>query len=266
MIGLTSQLRLLAISVVALATVVTGCMTKPSLEVPLPQSPYFRPDRQDTKFFHALGKKQDAVISKCSAGPDCDQAVFLRALIALFENRELARSQFQKVVSLPDKSKYAPASQQWLNLLQTPSVDSSASWFEIHTKADEIAQENGTLSRTLEQLVRDLLARESDVQHLVSVKDAEATTVEALQRELADRQKKIDELTVKKEPAKAASETATVNALQVQLEQREKKIQELTHQLEALKRIDQEMREKARPIRPTVPPPTLPPAESEPKQ
>ncbi|GKS58447.1 hypothetical protein YTPLAS18_19740 [Nitrospira sp.] len=122
------------------------------------------------------------------------------------------------------------------------------------------------MSRTLEQLVRDLLARESDVQHLVSVKDAEATTVEALQRELADRQKKIDELTVKKEPARAAAETATVNALQAQLEQREKKIQELTHQLEALKRIDQEMREKARPIRPTVTPPTLPPAEGEPKQ
>ena len=49
-----------------------------------------------------------------------------------------------------------------------------------------------------------------------------------------------------------------VQALQKQLSERDKKIDELSSQLEALKRIDQEMREKVRPIRPpsTVVPPT----------
>jgi hypothetical protein len=45
------------------------------------------------------------------------------------------------------------------------------------------------------------------------------------------------------------------------LTDRDKKIEELTSQLEALKRIDQEMRDKVRPIRPpstVVPPPTAP--------
>ncbi len=244
--------------------VLTGCMTSPTLQAPLPSSPYFRPDRQDIKFFQSLGRKQDSVIGNCGGASDCDQAIFLRALIALFENRELARAHFQKVLDQPTKSKYAPASQQWLNLLQTPSISPSSSWLEIHTHASDIAQENGTLSRTLEQLVRDLLSRERDVQHLVSAKDAETTTVEALQRELAERQKKIEELTAKRDPAKAAVDAATVSALQAQLEQRDKKILELTHQLDALKRIDQEMREKARPIRPPVPPP-LPPVEGEQK-
>jgi predicted RNase H-like nuclease (RuvC/YqgF family) len=55
-----------------------------------------------------------------------------------------------------------------------------------------------------------------------------------------------------------------VQALQGQLEQRDKKIEELTNQLEALKRIDQEMREKARPVRPPAPPAPLP-LEGEPK-
>jgi predicted RNase H-like nuclease (RuvC/YqgF family) len=41
-----------------------------------------------------------------------------------------------------------------------------------------------------------------------------------------------------------------VQHLQKQLAERDKKIEELSTQLEALKRIDQEMREKVRPIRP----------------
>lgn len=231
-----------------------GCMGRPTPTPMQGQSPYFRPDSQDAKAFQALGKRQDAILAKCGVAPDCDQALFLRGLIALFESRELARAQFQKVVALPQKSKYAPASQQWLNLLQNPTTGPNSSWWAVHTNAPEIAQENGNLSRTLEQLVRDLLSRESDVQHLVSAKDAEATTVEALHRELADRQKKIDELSAKKDPARSAPDAAAVAVLQTQLEQRDKKIAELTHQLEALKRIDQEMREKARPIRPPAPP------------
>jgi hypothetical protein len=46
-----------------------------------------------------------------------------------------------------------------------------------------------------------------------------------------------------------------------QLMDRDRKIEELTNQLEALKRIDQETRDKVRPIRPSmtvVPPPTAP--------
>jgi predicted RNase H-like nuclease (RuvC/YqgF family) len=52
-----------------------------------------------------------------------------------------------------------------------------------------------------------------------------------------------------------------VLSLQKQLTDRDRKIEELTSQLEALKRIDQEMRDKVRPIRPpttVVPPPASP--------
>jgi len=70
-----------------------------------------------------------------------------------------------------------------------------------------------------------------------------------LQRELADRDHKIESL-LKKDPGKVASDPALVQNLQKQLHDRDKKIEELSTQLEALKRIDQEMREKVRPIRP----------------
>jgi len=86
---------------------------------------------------------------------------------------------------------------------------------------------------------------------LRTTKDGDSQTVESLQRELADRERKIEALTSKKDAAgKILPEPAAVLTLQKQLADREKKIEELSTQLEALKRIDQEMREKVRPIRP----------------
>ena len=65
----------------------------------------------------------------------------------------------------------------------------------------------------------------------------------------------------KKETARGSNDTGIVLSLQKQLTDRDKKIEELTSQLEALKRIDQEMRDKVRPIRPpsTVAPPSTAP-------
>ncbi len=254
--------RLYALGTV-LFTMLVGCTTTPT--VPPPQTPFFRADAQELKVFQALGKKQDAITAKCASGGGCDQAHFIRGLIALFESREQAINYFQKVITLPQKSRYAPSSQQWLRLLQTPSVGTSPSWFSLQANAAEIAQEKGNYARTLEQVVRDLLSREGEFQTLSTAKDTEASTVEGLQKELAERQKKIEELTTKKDPARTVPDPATVHALQTQLEQRDRKIEELSHQLEALKRIDQEMREKTRPLRPaTVPPPTLGDGETKP--
>jgi predicted RNase H-like nuclease (RuvC/YqgF family) len=57
-------------------------------------------------------------------------------------------------------------------------------------------------------------------------------------------------------------EPATLQNLQRQLSDRDKKVEELANQLEALKRIDQEMRGKTRPIKP--PSNLFPPQSSEP--
>jgi predicted RNase H-like nuclease (RuvC/YqgF family) len=95
---------------------------------------------------------------------------------------------------------------------------------------------------------------------LKAMKDADSQSVEALQRDLADRDRKVEALSGKREPPKVGTEAA-IQVLQKQLTERDKKIEELTSQLEALKRIDQEMRDKIRPIRPpstVVPPPPAP--------
>jgi uncharacterized protein with von Willebrand factor type A (vWA) domain len=100
--------------------------------------------------------------------------------------------------------------------------------------------------------VRDLLDREVIMQQLRGMKDADAQAIEALQRQIADQDRKIEALTSKKDKdaPKTAADQASVQLFQKQVIERDKKIEELTSQLEALKRIDQEMREKVRPIRP----------------
>ena len=109
--------------------------------------------------------------------------------------------------------------------------------------------------------MRDLLDRELIIQQLRAMKDADAQSLESLQQDLSERDRKLDAGSGKKDTSRVSSDTGIVLSLQKQLTDRDKKIEELTSQLEALKRIDQEMRDKVRPIRPpstVAPPPTAP--------
>jgi predicted RNase H-like nuclease (RuvC/YqgF family) len=90
------------------------------------------------------------------------------------------------------------------------------------------------------------------IQQLRSSQGDETEMVESLQRELVDRDQKIESLQTKKDPGKTSAGPATIQSLQKQLAERDRKIEELSTQLDALKRIDQEMREKVRPIRPPL--------------
>ncbi|MGH7206109.1 MAG: hypothetical protein ACREI2_07865 [Nitrospiraceae bacterium] len=206
---------------------------------PSPTSPFFIVEARDAKLYQALARKQDALLAKCAESRSCDHANFTRALVALFENRELAAKHFQKVVAIAPKSRLASTSLLWLQLLEN-------GWFPSWGE--------GLYAQTTERLVRDLLDRELLIQLLIVVKDLDASSVEALQRELSARGKQLEELTIKREGPKAEAEGSVVQSLQRQVSERDKKIDELTNQLEALKRIDQEMREKTRPMRPSTNP------------
>jgi predicted RNase H-like nuclease (RuvC/YqgF family) len=108
------------------------------------------------------------------------------------------------------------------------------------------------LALTADRLVRDLLDREMVIHQLRSSREDDSEAVEALQRELVDRDHKIESLQSKKESVKTSADPSMIQNLQKQLAERDRKVEELSTQLEALKRIDQEMREKVRPIRPPV--------------
>jgi hypothetical protein len=212
--------------------------------------PYFTPDAADGKMLQSLMKKQEAQISKCGAKGTCDHVFFTRALTALYENRETALRYFEKVIATAPKSQLAASSKLWVRVLQSGHVSSDRSWVEAVAAGPAISRTNLVLNQATERTVRDLLDRELVIQQLRTMQEVDSQSVESLHRELQEQEKKVEALSSKRDTSKMATDTGTVQSLQRQLNERDRRIEELTSQLEALKRIDQEMREKIRPIRP----------------
>lgn len=237
----------------------SGCASWSS---PPPSSqPYFMVDAREAKSLHALAKKQEALTPKCADHSSCDHVYFTRALLGLYESRESALKYFEKVIAVSPKSQLASSSKLWLQLLQHPSASVEQSWFQSVMAAPAISESQAILGQVSDRLVRDLLDREVIIQQLRAMKDTDIQTMESSQRDVAERERKTDTVNGKKESSKMLADTGVLQSLQRQLTDRDRKIDELTSQLEALKRIDQEMRDKVRPIRPPsmiVPPPSAP--------
>jgi iron only hydrogenase large subunit-like protein len=218
-------------------------------------------DAGEVKSLHALAKKQEALVPKCAEHNSCDHVYFTRALLGLYESRDNASKYFEKVLAVAPKSQLASSSQLWLQLLEYHAAPVEQSWFQSVMAAPAISESQVILAQASDRLVRDLLDRELTIQQLRAMKDADAQSLENLQRDLAERERKMDTVNGKKDTARGSTDTGIVLSLQKQVTDRDRKIEELTSQLEALKRIDQEMRDKARPIRPpstVAPPPTAP--------
>ncbi len=223
--------------------------------------PYFMVDTGEAKPLHALAKKQEALIQKCAERNSCDHIYFTRALLGLYESRDNASKYFEKVIAVAPQSQLASSSKLWIDLLEHHAAPVEQSWFQSVIAAPATSESQAILAQASDRLVRDLLDKELTIQQLRTMKEADADSLESLQQDLAERERKLDALSGKKDTAKSSSGTGVVLSLQQQVTDRDKKIEELTSQLEALKRIDQEMRDKVRPIRPpstVAPPPTVP--------
>ena len=248
-------MKTLAAGGLMLVLVTGGCA---SWSPPPISQPYFRLEPSDARAFYQLGKKQEAVAARCQEHNSCDHAYFTRALIGLYESRDVASKNFEKVIAVAPKSQLAASSRLWLQQIQQDSPPPERSWFTSIISAPAVSESQVTMGQTSDRLVRDLLDREMMIQQLRTSKDADAQALDQLQRELAAERDRKDGVTGKKDVPKGTVEGTNVQVLQKQLSERDKKIDELSSQLEALKRIDQEMRDKVRPIRPpsTVVPPT----------
>jgi hypothetical protein len=104
-----------------------GCtITKPGTSTMLPNSAYFSADAAELPPLHAIAHAQDTRIKSCYKGPACEDAYYVRGLVALFENRADAIRLFQELHTAMPKSRYDVATIGWLNLLQDPALSSSA--------------------------------------------------------------------------------------------------------------------------------------------
>ena len=248
-------------SLIISSLLLVGCA---AWTTPVPGSrPYFSAEPREVKLFQSFARRQESVALKCGESNSCDHVYFTRGLLGLYESREIAEKYFGKVVALAPKSQLAASSKAWLALLQQPTPG-NRSWPEAVFRAPVLAEVNTSLAVTTDRLVRDLLDQEILIQQLRASKEGESETIEALQRELTDRDHKIEALLSKKDSAKTSADPASIQTLQKQLTERDRKIEELSAQLEALKRIDQEMRDKVRPIRPPLTPVPVPGPETTP--
>jgi TolA-binding protein len=198
------------------------------------------PEPEDVPYFKAIAEDQEKQLGLCKDEDTCRRAHFLRALSALYENRELAALHFRKVVVSRPNSLLAGESRFWLWFLDVLNTPNSAGL---------------TSHELIKRLTREVVSKELSIHELTG--KLENSSVDSLKNELAARDgvvKKLNQavasLTKQLEQAKK-EQVIRQDDVQQALKASEKKVDELTNQLEALRRIDQEIREKVPPTRPS---------------
>lgn len=212
------------------------------------------PEAEDIPYFKAIAEDQEKQLGLCKDNDTCRGAHFLRGLSALYENRELAALHFRKVVTLRPNSTLAGESRFWLWFLDVMNTPNSAGL---------------TSHELIKRLTREVVDKELSIHELSTQIDN--ASADSLNKEVADRDEVIQKLnqtmaTLTKQLEQVKKEQALRQEAQLALKASEKKVEELTSQLEALRRIDQEIREKVPPTRPsekmTPSPEVVPPVES----
>lgn len=185
----------------------SACVSAPQ---PAPSPVFFRVPVQEAAAVQALAREQERQVRSCPAGPSCIRARYLRGLAALYEDRSVARKEFQAVLAAAPDGPYAISSRQWLLLLDG---------------GEGASDREATFSQAMERVVREVLEGEAAIRRATREVRAPA-------------------------PAAATKKDAqAVQSLRQQLKKRERQIEVLTRQIEALKRVDQEVREQVKPGR-----------------
>jgi hypothetical protein len=197
------------------------------------------PEPEDIPYFKAIAEDQEKQLGLCKDDDACRSAHFLRALSALYENRELAALHFRKVVVSRPNSLLAGESRFWLWFLDVLNSPNSAGL---------------TSHELIKRLAREVVGKELWIHELTGM--VENSSVDNLKQQLAAQDGAVKKLnqtmaTLTKQLEQAKKEQALREDVQQALKVSEKKVDELTKQLEALRRIDQEIREKAPPTRPS---------------
>jgi len=152
-------------------------------------APLFQADATDTAILQAVKREQDTLLSSCTQHQSCDQVHFTRAMIALFENGEVAAASFQQAIAFAPNGPFAASSALWTRLL--------ANRTSLPASADE---PNGAIREVMKGLVRAWLEQQRAPSTSVPLQAVETPRspdpgVHTLQRRIRDRDKRIAELT-----------------------------------------------------------------------
>ena len=154
----------------------TGCSLPHRNPMPDVHS-FFVPDSDGVTQYELLSSEADHLLATCSTTQSCDRAHFLRGMVALYENRDVAASHFQVAAAIAPGTNTAASSLLWLQLLTEAKPYSGRSPF----------------GRATAQLVRELLKQELTVRQML--RNNEGTDIAVLKRELQAKDKRMEELT-----------------------------------------------------------------------
>ncbi len=196
------------------------------------------PEPEDISFFKAIGDNQEKQLGLCKNDGECRHAHFLRALAALYENRELAALHLRKVVVSRPNGLLAGESRFWLWFLDVLNTPNNAG-LTSHELIKRLAREVVGKELSIYELSGKLENTSAVLKKEMAVQDE---VVKKLNRTIANLTKQLEQ---------AKKDQAIRQDTQKALTASEKKVEELTSQLDALRRIDQEIREKVPPTRPS---------------
>lgn len=205
-------------------------------------TPFFEADPGELARYEPLARKREQQLETCEQQISCANAHFTRALIALFEDRQLAHNHFQRVVDFAPSSPQASSSEFWIKVLE--DGHSTHAWNEVLDTVRVGESTSQLHTSTTQHLVRDVLQRELFIDQLVGTVERSEASLRALRRRVAIQNREIDGL--KNQEQELSGKTPSHDRLAQEIVNRDKKIEELNSQLEALKQIDRELRKHGR--------------------
>ena len=198
----------------------------------------FTPTPQDTAYLATLGKEAEKQLTTCQAIEDCDGAHFLRGLALIQENRDLALQHFQKVAVSP---------------VDSPLTQSSRVWIWILDETNPANASSPTTTNLAQGLIRALLTQDLALarQRLFHPTPEQPSLASQVRPGFDAKIKTLTEQVqvLAHDVASLHNQGSAIQRLQKELDARDKKVEELTLQLDALRRIDQELKEKSTPTR-----------------
>ena len=220
--------------------VLSGCA---SILPPSPSAPFLHADSADVPLIEALAHEQNTRVESCPTRMSCPRDHYTQGLIALFQSRERAVASFQQVRLVDPNSRLATLSTSWIDLLQASG--SGLSFLTVQSAG---------VQKVTEDFVWEALERELDGAN------------ERVRGLFSDRAQRVGVLTDRRpvtsqdQPTIARDkDQATIQALQRQLNERERTLAErdrqidtMASQLDALKQIDQDTRDRRKPMRSSV--------------
>ena len=112
-------------------------------------APLFQADATDPVILQTVQREQETLLSTCTLHQSCDQVHFTRAMVALFQNREVAVASFQQAIAAAPNGPFADSSAIWIRFLANRTVSPAS--------ADK---PNGALLEAMKGTVRTRLGRQ----------------------------------------------------------------------------------------------------------